>query len=63
MIESKKKSGRVWARAWRIWAKAMGSKASDDDREADKVAIIRTVIALINTVTCFFIIANAIRHW
>jgi len=48
---------------WRLWAKALGEKASPDNREADKIAIIRTVIVLVNFLTCFFIMANAIHHW
>jgi hypothetical protein len=48
---------------WRLWAKALGEKASDNDVEADAVAIFRTVIAGINLVTCIFIIAGIIRHW
>lgn len=30
-------------RAWRIWAKSIGAKASPDSKEADHVAIVRTV--------------------
>ncbi len=48
---------------WRLWAKALGEKASECDREADTVAIFRTVIAGINLVTCIFIVAGIIRHW
>ena len=48
---------------WRLWAKALGEKASCNDREADKVAIIRTIIALIYLVTNIFIVAGVIRHW
>lgn len=48
---------------WRIWAKALGEKASDCDRESDRVAIMRTVIAGVNLVTCLFIVAGIIRHW
>jgi hypothetical protein len=48
---------------WRIWAKALGEKASDDDSEADKVAIIRTCILLCYIITNFVIIAGVIRHW
>lgn len=48
---------------WRLWAKALGEKAGNTSKEADKVAIIRTCIVLINTVTCFFIVAGVIRHW
>jgi len=48
---------------WRLWAKALGEKASPDDREADKVAIIRSVIVLFYIITNLFIIAGVIRHW
>jgi len=48
---------------WRIWAKALGEKASECDREADTVALFRTVIAGINLATCIFIVAGIIRHW
>ena len=48
---------------WRFWAKALGEKASTDDREADKIAIIRTIIVLIYIITNFFIIAGVLRHW
>lgn len=48
---------------WRLWAKALGEKASDCDRESDKVAVVRTIIAGINLVTCIFIVAGIIRHW
>jgi hypothetical protein len=48
---------------WRLWAKSLGEKESDDDWEADKVAIIRTVIVLVNFITCLVIVAGNIRHW
>jgi hypothetical protein len=48
---------------WRIWAKSLGEKSGEDDCEADRIAIIRTLIALINVITCFFICAGIIRHW
>jgi hypothetical protein len=48
---------------WRLWAKALGEKASECDRESDKIALVRTVIAGINLITCLFIIAGIIRHW
>lgn len=48
---------------WRLWAKALGEKASQDDKEADMVAIIRTLILAIYIVTNFVIIAGVIRHW
>ena len=43
---------------WSIWAKTMGSKISENDREADISAIIRTLFFLLNVVTCVLIIMN-----
>ena len=48
---------------WRLWAKALGEKASSNDCEADKVAIIRTIIVLFYIITNAVIIAGVIRHW
>ncbi len=49
--------------AWRIWAKALGEKSGKDDREADTVARIRTLIFVSYLVTNVAIVANAVRHW
>tara|TARA_B100000674_G_C37403906_1_gene717544 strand:+ start:48 stop:251 length:204 start_codon:yes stop_codon:yes gene_type:complete len=49
--------------AWRIWAKALGAKEGKNDREADIIAGIRTVILVSYMVTNIAIIANAVRHW
>ena len=48
---------------WRLWAKALGEKATGNDREADRVALIRTTIVAVYIVTNLFIIAGIIRHW
>jgi hypothetical protein len=48
---------------WRIWAKALGAKEGRDDREADIIASIRTIILICYMVTNVAIVANAIRHW
>jgi len=48
---------------WRLWAKALGEKASTDNKEADKVALIRTAIVLCYVITNIFIVAGVIRHW
>ena len=48
---------------WRLWAKAVGEKASQDNTEADKVALIRTCVVLIYIITNLVIIAGVIRHW
>ena len=47
---------------WRIWAKALGEKAFADSIEADRIAVIKTLIVGVNFITCFFIMANTIRH-
>ena len=48
---------------WRIWAKALGQKDGRDDREADIIAGIRTLIFICYMVTNVAIVANAVRHW
>lgn len=48
---------------WRLWAKALGEKSGADDREADKIAMIRTLIVSCYIITNIFIIAGVIRHW
>ena len=48
---------------WRLWSKALGEKLGITDCEADKVALIRTIIVLSYVVTNLFIIAGVIRHW
>jgi hypothetical protein len=46
-----------------MWAKALGEKVGGSDREADKIAWIRTFLITQAIITNCFIIANAIRHW
>jgi len=48
---------------WRLWAKALGEKASQNSKESDKVAIIRTIILISYFLTNCFIIAGVIKHW
>lgn len=48
---------------WRWWAKALGEKASKDDKESDVVAGVRTVIFVTYLITNCFIVAGVIRHW
>ena len=48
---------------WRIWAKALGEKTGNTDSEADRIAIIRTLIVISYIVTNCFIVAGVIRHW
>ena len=48
---------------WRLWAKALGDKYGKDDKEADKIAFIRTVIVFCYLITNIVIIAGVVRHW
>jgi hypothetical protein len=48
---------------WRLWAKALGEKHGNSNEEADKIAIIRTVIVFVYILTNIFIVAGVIRHW
>jgi flagellar biosynthesis protein FliP len=48
---------------WRIWAKALGEKATPCNKESDKVALIRTLFIVQSVVANIFLIANAIHHW
>lgn len=51
------------AKVWRLWAKALGEKATSDDRESDIIAIIRTFVFVSYLVTNCFIISGVVRHW
>jgi hypothetical protein len=48
---------------WHLWAKALGEKSGKTDKEADQIALLRTIIVLIYIITNFFIVAGVIRHW
>lgn len=48
---------------WRLWAKALGEKTGKTDKEADIVAIIRSIIIILYLITNSFIVAGIIRHW
>jgi len=48
---------------WTLWAKALGKKSHENDRQADRVACLRTIIVLSYIITNIFIIAGVIRHW
>lgn len=53
----------MFRQLWRLWAKALGSKASPRDYEADAVAIFRTIIFLTYFATNCVIVAGVIHHW
>jgi len=48
---------------WRIWCKAIGEKASQHNKEADNIAVIRTIIFATYLITNIFIVAGVIHHW
>ena len=52
-----------YMKMWRLWCKALGEKAGKNDREADNVAYIRSIIFLTYLITNLFIISGVIRHW
>ena len=48
---------------WKIWCKALGTKEGKNNREADAVAVIRTLILCGYMITNSFIMAGGVRHW
>jgi len=46
-----------------LLAKSLGEKAGKNDKEADRIALIRLVMFLSIFITNCFIVANALRHW
>lgn len=48
---------------WRLFAKALGDKSGNNDRESDKIALIRFVIVMQAIITNMFIVAGIIKHW
>ena len=47
---------------WKYWARALGGKEGNSE-EADKVALLRTLIVLQAVVTNAFIVWNILRKW
>lgn len=43
---------------WRLWSKALGEKATSDNKESDRIAWIRTFLITQSIITNCFIIAN-----
>ena len=48
---------------WRLWARALGEKVGENNKRADKVAFIRTVIILQAIITNILIAINIIINW
>jgi hypothetical protein len=53
---------RIFKKGWRLWAKALGEKQGNS-READKIAIWRTIIILQAIITNILISINIIITW
>lgn len=43
---------------WDYWCKAIGSKAFPDKKDADRVAILRSIWVILHITTCLFIITG-----
>tara|TARA_B100001057_G_C22857625_1_gene953283 strand:- start:2543 stop:2710 length:168 start_codon:yes stop_codon:yes gene_type:complete len=48
---------------WRLWAKALGEKIGETNKEADKVAFFRTMIILQAVITNILISLNILLTW
>jgi hypothetical protein len=47
---------------WKLWAKALGEKIGDN-KEADTIALIRTIIVLQAIICNILIMWNILRKW
>lgn len=47
---------------WEYWCKAIGQKAYDENKKADKVAVLRSMWVILHIITCLAIITNAIAN-
>lgn len=48
---------------WKVWCRTLGNKVSEDRKEADAAAVLRSLWVCLQVLTCLFIIAGVIRHW
>jgi len=54
----------VKGKVWTIWKYAIGSFSDEKTAEYDDiVAILRTIIVIINVVCAFFIMTNIVHNW
>ena len=63
MLNPENQSMKKRMTIWRLWCKALGEKAGKNDREADNIAYIRSIIFGTYLITNCFICAGVIRHW
>ena len=50
-------------RWFRLWAKALGPKEGMNEKEADVIAYVRTIVFISYMTTNLFIVAGVLRHW
>jgi hypothetical protein len=50
-------------RFWRYWARALGEKVGESNKDADVVAFWRTLIILQAIITNLFIVINILKGW
>ena len=50
-------------RFWRHWARALGEKVGESNKDADVVAFWRTLIILQAIITYLFIVINILKGW
>ena len=49
---------------WKTWKYTIGSFSDEKTAEYDNiVAILRTLLLLVNLITCFFIMSNIVHNW
>lgn len=48
---------------FRLWAKVLGPKEGTNEKEADIIAYVRTVVFISYLTTNLFIVAGVLRHW
>ena len=48
---------------WHLWSKALGQKATEYNKDANKVVIIRTVVLAAYMISNAFIVAGVVKHW
>jgi hypothetical protein len=51
-------------KVWTVWKFTIGSFSDERTKEHDNmVAILRTIIVVVNVLTCLMIVANIIHNW
>ena len=54
----------IMKKVWTVWKYAVGSFSDERTHDHDnRVAVIRTVIVMVNVITCLIIVANIMHNW